>query len=153
MPKQNLTLISHSALTNHRIVAYEGEPYPEEAFHQTSPELPDLVHVYAVPGEGRALSPLVLLQAYGELMGSDYESLGELLGRAGRMQEAITTVQRGIQLDPYDDRLYKSLALLCSSARRYSEAMAAMKKELDLFPQDDFIRALLKKAEAAQPAP
>ena len=153
MPKQSLTLISHSALTNHRIVAYEGEPYPEEAFHQTSPELPDLVHVNAVPGEGKALSPLVLLQAYGELMGSDYESLGELLGRAGRMQEAITTVQRGIQLDPYDDRLYKSLALLCISARRYSEAMAAMKKELDLFPQDDFIRALLKKAEAAQPAP
>ena len=84
---------------------------------------------------------------------ADYESLGELLGRAGRTQEAIATVRRGIQLDPYDDRLYKSLALLCISARRYSEAIVAMKKELDLFPQDDFMRALLKKAEAAQPAP
>ena len=214
MLKQSLTLISHSALTNHRIVAYQGEPYPEEAFHQTSPELPDLVHVNAVPGEAKALSPLVLLQAYGELMGqhpqyrerylsqldqlartdpenplvlsglawrsmgkgtpegreeairylsrvvelgrasaADYESLGDLLGRSGRTTEAIATLESAIQLQPYNNRLYKSLALLCISARRYSEAIAAMKKELDLFPQDDFMRALLKKAQAAQAAP
>src|SRR3989454_8985145 len=80
MPKQSLTLISHSSLTNHRIVAYEGEPYPEEAFHQTSPELPDLVHVNAVPGECKALSPLVLLQAYGELMGSHPQYRERYLG-------------------------------------------------------------------------
>ena len=214
MLKQSLALISHAALTNHRIVAHEGEPYPEEAFHQTSPELPDLVHVNAVPGEKRAPSPLVLLQAYGELMSShpqyrerylglldqlartnpdnpavlsglawrslgkgtpegreeatrylwraielgstsvaDYESLGELLGRAGRTQEAIATVRRGIQLDPHDDRLYKSLALLCISARRYSEAIETMKKELRRFPEDDFMRMLVKKAQAAQTAP
>jgi hypothetical protein len=43
MPKQNLTLISHSVLTNHRIVAREDEPYPEAAFRETTPALPDLV--------------------------------------------------------------------------------------------------------------
>jgi hypothetical protein len=214
MLKQKLALISHAALTNHRIVARENEPYPEEAFHQTSPELPDLVHVNAAPGEKRGLSPLVLLQAYGELMGShpqyregylglldqlartdrdnpvvlsglawrslgkgtpegqeeaarylsrvvelgrastaDYDSLADLLGRRGRTQEGIATLESAIQLYPYNSRLYKSLARLCITARRYSDAMAAMKRELDLFPQDDFMRTLLKKAAAAPAAP
>ena len=214
MLRQNLTLISHSALTNHRIVAYEGEPYPEAAFHETSPELPDLVHVNAVPGAKDAVSPLVLLQAYGELMSShpqyrerylgllnqlaetapdnplvrsglawssiakgtpegreeairylaqvvasgsapaaDYESLGELLGRSGRTEQAITTLQRGIHLYPYENRLYKSLALLCISAHRYSDALDAMKKELAIFPEDDFMRMLVKKAQAAPSSP
>ena len=89
----------------------------------------------------------------GAASAADYESLGDLLGRSGRTTEAIATLESAIRLHPYSNRLYKSLALLCISARRYSEAIAAMKKELDLFPQDDFMRALLKKAEAAQTAP
>ena len=69
MPRQNLERISHSALTNHRILAYPGEPFPPAAFHQTAPSLPDLVHVDAIPGkEAAPVSPIVLLQAYGELL-------------------------------------------------------------------------------------
>ncbi len=44
MPKQALQLITHSALTNHRIIARPDEPLPAAAFHQTTPALPDLVH-------------------------------------------------------------------------------------------------------------
>lgn len=213
MVKQRLALISHSALTNHRIVASENEPYPEEAFQQTSPGLPDLVHVNVVPGENEAPSPLVLLQAYGELMGShpqyrehymglldqfarsnpdnplvlsglawrsigkgtpegreqairylsravelghpsaaDYESLADLLGRSGRTREAIATLESAIRLYRYNSRLYKALALLHISTHEYSDALKVMKEELVLFPQDDFMRGLLKKAEAVQPA-
>lgn len=69
MPRQNLQEISHSALTNHRIVAYPGEPFPDAAFHLASPASPGLVHVDAIPGEERALvKPIVLFQAYGELV-------------------------------------------------------------------------------------
>ena len=56
-------------LTNHRIVAQAEEPYPDAAFHMTSPQLPDLVHLTAIPGKrGESISPLLLLQAYGQLM-------------------------------------------------------------------------------------
>lgn len=67
MPRQKLARISHSALTDHRIIAYADEPFPESAFHQTTPRLPDLVHVDRMPG-GSVIDPLVLFQAYGELM-------------------------------------------------------------------------------------
>jgi Tetratricopeptide repeat len=76
MPRQKLQKISHSALTNHRIIAYPGEPFPSAAFHMTSPRLPDLVQVDAdaLPGTKQtAVAPIVLWQAYGELMESHPE--------------------------------------------------------------------------------
>lgn len=74
MPKQNLKVIAHSSLTNHRIIAREGEPYPESAFHQTTPQLPDLVHLNAIPGAAvTAVPPITLLRTYGELMTSHPE--------------------------------------------------------------------------------
>ncbi|MGH9397273.1 MAG: tetratricopeptide repeat protein [Terriglobia bacterium] len=73
MPQQNLQRIAHSALTNHRIIAYPGEPFPEVAFHQTTTALPDLVHVDAIPGTDTAPSPIALFRAYGELMAKNPE--------------------------------------------------------------------------------
>ncbi|HKV38017.1 MAG TPA: tetratricopeptide repeat protein, partial [Blastocatellia bacterium] len=212
MPKRSLTLISHSVLTDHRIVAREGEPYPDVAFHQTTPELPGLVHVNRIPGAADAIPPLTLLRAYGELLAShpeyrqpylgvldqlgraepdnplvlsalafrrmsegtpegreaairygsraiqlgssssaDYENLGSLLADSGRTSEAITILELGIRLDPYDERLYKRLAQLNISVHQYARALEAMKKDLALFPQDDFMRSLVKKAGQAEP--
>jgi hypothetical protein len=69
MPRQSLETISHAALTNHRIIAYSGEPFPEGAFHMTTARLPDLVHLDQMPrNEGAPSAPAVLLQAYIELM-------------------------------------------------------------------------------------
>ena len=164
MPKQSLTLISHSALTNHRIVAYEGEPYPEEAFHQTSPELPDLVHVNAVPGEGQALSPLVLLQAYGELMGShppyrerylglldqlartDPDNPVVLSGLAWRSigkgtpesrEEATRYLSRVVKLGAASAADYESLGDLLGRSGRTPEAITALQTAIRLYPYND----------------
>jgi hypothetical protein len=68
MPEQNLHHIEHSALTNHRIIAYPGEPFPEVAFHETTRALSDLVHLDAIPGTANRPTPMVLFQAYGELI-------------------------------------------------------------------------------------
>jgi hypothetical protein len=68
MPKRDVKVISHSVLTNHRIVAEAEEPFPDAAFHMTSSELPDLVHLSADPAKPRAPSPLTLLQAYAQVM-------------------------------------------------------------------------------------
>lgn len=66
MPRQKLLTISHSALTNHRIIAHPGEPFPQAAFHMTTPSLPHLVFLDKRPGEERPNS-LLILQAYEEL--------------------------------------------------------------------------------------
>jgi len=68
MPKRDLTVISHSALTNHRIVAEAEEPFPNIAFHMTSPQLPDLVHLSANPAKQNPPPLLTLLKAYGQIM-------------------------------------------------------------------------------------
>ncbi|MGH9448591.1 MAG: tetratricopeptide repeat protein, partial [Terriglobia bacterium] len=68
MPQQKLQRISHSALTNHRIIAYPDEPFPQAAFHQTTAALPDLVHLDAIPGTDQAPPAVVLFRAYGELI-------------------------------------------------------------------------------------
>jgi hypothetical protein len=208
MPRRSLTLISHAVLTDHRIVRDKAEAYPEAAFHQTTPDLPGLVHVNAVPDSKEPAPPLTIFRAYSELFPShpdlreaydrlrnqlartnpdnvmvlsalgsrklseatpegkeaalqylsravqlgsnsapDYENLGSLLAQAGRTEEAITVVESGLKLDPYDEQFYKALAALDIAAHRYPQALAAMKKDLEVFPEDDFMRSLLEKAQ------
>jgi len=68
MPKRDVAVISHSVLTNHRIVAEADEPFPDSAFHMNTPQLPDLVHLSAVPGRQDPPTELTVLQAYGQVM-------------------------------------------------------------------------------------
>jgi hypothetical protein len=68
MPKRDVTVISHSVLTNHRIIAEAEEAVPDVAFHMTTPQLPDLVHLSANPAKQDAPLPLTLLQAYEQVM-------------------------------------------------------------------------------------
>jgi hypothetical protein len=67
MPKRDVTEISHASLTNHRIIATPDEPFPDVTFQLATPALPGLVHLNALPGQPDAISPLTLLQAYGQL--------------------------------------------------------------------------------------
>lgn len=77
MPKQNLQEISHSSLTDHRIPARPDEPLPEEAFHLTTPQIPDLVYLDAIPkAPPTPVPPQTLLRAYGELMATHPEYRG-----------------------------------------------------------------------------
>jgi hypothetical protein len=69
LPHENGTQeISHSSITNHRILIRPDEPFPGIAFQQTTAALSDLIHLNPAPGkERKSPPPLVLLQAYGEL--------------------------------------------------------------------------------------
>jgi predicted Zn-dependent protease len=49
-------------------VAESEEPFPDIAFHMTTPQLPDLVHLSANPAKQDAPLPLTLLQAYSQIM-------------------------------------------------------------------------------------
>jgi len=68
MPKRDVKVISHSALTNHRIIAEAEEPFPDVAFHMTTSVLPDLVHLTANPAKRDGPDLLTLLQAYSQVM-------------------------------------------------------------------------------------
>jgi hypothetical protein len=202
MPKRDVNAISHSTLTNHRIVALPGQP---ERAAAADPQT-DLIHVNRTPGrQGATLPRLTLLRAYGELMEKEpryqarylamleqlrkeqpdepfvqaaagrkalregtpdsiehlskaielgfsgstvYEDLAEALARAGRLEDAVDVLERGITLHPYAPVLYKFLALRCITLKWYPRAKAIMKRYVDLFPEDSFMRGLLEKVEA-----
>lgn len=73
MPKRDVTVISHSVLTNHRIVAEAEEAFPDVAFHMTTPQLPDLVQLSANPAKQDSPAQLTRLQAYGQVMSAHPE--------------------------------------------------------------------------------
>jgi hypothetical protein len=211
MPTRPLTSIAHSVLTDHRITARQGEPYPEAAFRQTSPELPDLVHVNAIPGRKDTVSPLTLFRAYGELESShpeygkhflpllkqlkesapndplvlstlaleslsartpaggegaigywsraiqsgsnstaDYLSLGSLLAGKGRISEAVSVLELGININPFSQELYRCLAKTYITAHRYTQALEALTKGLEVFPEDDAMRSFVKSIEESE---
>jgi Flp pilus assembly protein TadD len=62
MQRQPALTVSHSTLTNHRILRQPDEGYPDNAF-QGAPDT-GFIHVNAVPGENSRIPPVTLLRAY-----------------------------------------------------------------------------------------
>lgn len=75
-----------------------------------------------------------------------YADLAEALARAGKLDEAVAILVRGVQAEPYAPELYKSLALRYITLRQYPRAKETMERYVELFPEDDFMRGLLEKA-------
>ncbi len=168
MPKEKLDVIAHSALTNHRIIAREGEPYPEIAFQQTTPALPDLIHLNPAPGKKGTPPPaLVLLQAYGELVEKHPEyltryyavldqlertdpddplvegALGNRDVHAGKYQEAVERLQHAIKEGATKTVLYTDLADALVKLDRASEAVQVLKQAADRDPFNAELRKRL----------
>jgi tetratricopeptide (TPR) repeat protein len=163
MPKRDVAVISHSVLTNHRIVAEADEPFPESAFHMTTSQLPDLVHLSTIPGREDAPTQLTLLQAYGQVMLSHpeyrprYWALAKQLEKAHpenifvlealadwslqqKTREGVTSAIRYLEdavkrgtTNPAD---FQQLGSLLTSSGRESEAASTFQKAIDLFPYD-----------------
>ena len=173
MPKRDLATISHSALTNHRIVATADEPFPAEAFRMTSAALPDLVHLSAAPGERETTPLLVLLQAYRQAMQVDpayrqqYWKLGEQLAAShpndlGVLQ-ALTdlSLQRGDKeglesaiehlgkaVDKPDAQMadFMLLARLYASSGRLEDSAKTLRQGMMRFPYAPNLYRFLGKA-------
>jgi tetratricopeptide repeat protein len=162
MPKQNLKVISHSSLTDHRIVAAEGEPYPEVAFHLTTPALPDLIHLSAVPDHTDAhVPPLTLFQAYAALMGTYpqyqpryHELLNQLSHDDPENLLVISALghQKAAETDPEATRVaiqllsravdhgstapedFETLADLFARSGQFSQAIAILRRGVSVAP-------------------
>jgi len=196
MPKQDVKLVSHSALTDHRIMS---KPRPAIA-----PQSADLIHVNAPPG-GSALPALTRLRVYGQLAAkrpdfeprylaaldelsrtepndplvlaalakramadrrplsdirarkyleqsiargstapSTYHDLAEVLTRSGHLQQAISVLEKGLDLAPYARELYRTLAQHYRALGRRDQMRKTLERYLELFPQDDAARDLLR---------
>ena len=63
MPRRDVPDTPHTSLTNHRILARAGEPWPEAAYQMTTQSMPDLVWVNRPAGHTEDPPPLTLLEA------------------------------------------------------------------------------------------
>jgi predicted Zn-dependent protease len=156
-------VISHSVLTNHRILAQAEESFPDIAFHMTNPQLPDLVHLSANPARQAPPPLLVQLQAYAQviLTHPDYrarywsvaqqlktthadnvyvlEALAdEALQRhnAEGSSLAIRYLQDAIHRGATNPPDFEELAGLLVAAKRQAEAVDVLRKGMLLVPYD-----------------
>ena len=168
MPKRDVREISHSSITNHRILSRPDEVFPEEAFHQTTPGLPDLIHLNPVPGQKDTTPPpLVLLQAYGELAERHPEyakrylevfdqlertdpgnplvlaAIGTRESQAGKYEEAITHLRRALETGPPKTFLYTELASALVKMDRPGEAAVVLRKAIALDPFNSELQRML----------
>lgn len=67
MPQQNARLLTHTDITNHRIIARQGEPYPSFPSSPIIGQASDLTWLDAVPGK-KSPPPLVSLAAYRQVL-------------------------------------------------------------------------------------
>jgi hypothetical protein len=168
MPKRDVQVIAHAVLTNHRIVAQAEEPYPDAAFHMTSPQMPDLVHLSAIPGKrDEPVSPLVLLQAYGQLMTPNPEYRGRYFALAKKLeatdsdnvdvleglaalsveqkndQAAIRYLNSAVEHGATSRSSYEQLPTLLVRQRRYQEAADVLERFIKQMPYDALLYKLL----------
>ena len=168
MPKRDIREISHSSATDHRILARPGEAFPDSAFHQTTPSLPDLVHLDPIPGTaGDSVSALTLLQAYGELSSGnpefrdrylsildklsstdpDREVVQAALGRRdllrGDFASAAKHLQRANEIGPPQAAVDGDLAEANYRLGRADEAVANLEKGVELDPFNPVLQKTL----------
>jgi hypothetical protein len=163
MPKRDVTVISHSVLTNHRIVSQAEEPFPEVAFHLTKDQLPDLVDLSSDPGKHAAPEPLTRLQAYAQIVlrhpeyRARYWSLANQLktSHAKNLYVLEALADEAVQKHtPEDSRLaiqflkeaveqgatnpidFEELAALLIASRREGEAIDVLKRGINAAPYD-----------------
>lgn len=152
MPKRSLAVISHSALTNHRIPVRPDEPLPPRKPASSS----DLLLVNQPEGREVPLSDITRLRAYNDLAGQspDYQRrylalLGEL-GHTeannpyvqaavahqalaeGKNEEALAHLAVGIRLG--EAVVYEDMGRALANLGRGDEAVAAFLKGIEIDP-------------------
>jgi hypothetical protein len=164
MPQRGLRQFAHSALTDHRIIAREGEPYPNTA-NQTTPEQPDLIYVNRPEDPSLAAIPdVMLLEAYRIVAprfpdyGPRYLALLQklqtsksedpaLLSALGRHEMSLNTPDHDAQACDYftravhhgasDPAIYQAWAEVLARSNRLPEAVDILKEGIDKAPWDE----------------
>ncbi len=162
MPKRDINVISHSSLTNHRIIVSKDQPYPAVAYRQTTADLPELVHVNRPEGAGAESLPLLTrFRAFGELLlkwpqfQEKYVSVLAqaaeqhpndplvlaALGRKAKLEaagradpQALEYLQMAVEAGSTTPATFEDLADMLSLAGREPEAADVLKQGVELAP-------------------
>jgi hypothetical protein len=167
MLKREAAETAHTVLTEHRIVIRPDEPWPPEAFRQTTPSLPDLIHLDKIPGQSEDLPLLSLLEGYREITERkpeyaasyakvlaelehtepDNATVQQALGHrdleSGEPQKAIEHLERAAQLDPQQAMTYSYLAEALGQQGAVDKAIAAGEKAVSLNPYNQLLQKAL----------
>lgn len=74
--------------------------------------------------------------------------LADALIHLDRKNEAVTWLDKSIQLDPFNPFTQRTLVARLIDLKQYARARAALEHYLEVFPQDTFMRQMLAKARA-----
>lgn len=149
MPKRELQVIAHSALTNHRIVRTPAQGLPDAAFPQT-----DLV----LFNPGRPLPVITHMRAYGQLMEQQpayrerfeallaesarshagdplvLAALGRKALRAGHNEEAIVQLKKSIAAGSEVASTFEDLGEALARAGQLDASVATLQRGIELAP-------------------
>ena len=156
MPKRDIRMISHSALTNHTIPAVPSRaPVPEDAADPSTGLI-----LTNKPGGGTPipLSDVTLLRAYAELVPQYPEyraryldllarlgpsekqerfvqaALGDKALSEGKNEDALTHLNAAMSLD--EAAIYRDIAQALNNLGRKDEAIACLQKATTIYPYD-----------------
>src|SRR6266403_231204 len=75
-----------------------------------------------------------------------YADLAEAQVQIGQNSEAIASLEKAVDLDPFNAVFQKKLVLRFIEMKDYAQAGAALKRYVETFPQDSFMRQMLNRA-------
>jgi Flp pilus assembly protein TadD len=167
MPTRSETAISHTSLTNHRIVRRPGEPYPAEAFRMTTASLPDLIYLNDSTGNASSLPPISRLRAYQQLheQNAAYEApyqktlrelahsmpedatvqaaLGHQAVTLQQWSEAADHLQHALKLDANQSAVYADLSTVADAQGNAAEAVEWQQKATAIDPHSQSLQKTL----------
>ncbi|MGA2049422.1 MAG: hypothetical protein ABSG96_17115 [Terracidiphilus sp.] len=141
MPRRSIRVISHSSATNHRIVRTTDEPFPDQAFNQTTAAMPDLVELNPAGERGPgALAPpaLIRLQAY---------ALFKAQGKMQFLQDWLKTLAELEASNPENAIVQASLGHRDLDDHRYEDAISHLEHSLRLNPSQPLVYVDLSAAQ------
>ena len=74
--------------------------------------------------------------------------LADTLTHLDRKSEAVTWLDKSIQLNPFNPFTQRTLIVRLIDLKQYTRARAALEHYVEVFPQDTFMRQMLAKARA-----
>jgi hypothetical protein len=90
--------------------------------------------------------------ALGPSQATTCADLADALTHLDRKDEAVTWLDKSIQLDPFNPFTQRTLMVRLIELKQYARARAALEHYVEVFPQDTFMRLMLEKVRA-QPVP
>ena len=79
-----------------------------------------------------------------------YADLAEAQVKLGQENEAITSLEKAVELDPFNAVFQKKLVLRLIETKQYAQAGAALEQYVQTFPQDSFMRQMLNRANSRE---